>query len=89
MPWPSRAGLATPQGEQGHAHQLCSWSRQALGGPPMQALCCLCFHSTSSSLIRAFWVSSVAFSTSIILCTTSYRERTKQSKLGLPLIAEF
>lgn len=75
--------------EQGHAYQLCSWSRQALGGPPMQALCCLRFHSTSSLLIRAFCVSSVAFSTSIILCTTSYRERTKQSQINLPLTAEF
>lgn len=52
-------------------YQFCNWSRQALGGPPIQALCCLRFHSTSSSLIRAFWVSSVIFNNSIILWTTS------------------
>lgn len=56
------------------AYQFCSWSRQALGGPPMHAVCCLRFHSTSSSLIRAVCVCSVAFSSCIILFTTSYRE---------------
>lgn len=44
------------------SHQLCSWSKQALGGPPIQAICCLFFHSGNSSDTSESWICSATVS---------------------------
>lgn len=55
------------------AHQSCSWSTQALGGPPMQAICCRCFHSGSSSEIRSVSKACMMFKRSVSWSTTSWQ----------------
>lgn len=55
------------------SHQSCSWSTQALGGPPMQAICCRCFHSGSSSEIRSVSKACMIFRRSVSWSTTSWQ----------------
>lgn len=64
-------------------HQFCSWSTQALGGPPMQAICCRCFHSGSSSSIRSWIKLWVRFSSSLRKDTTSCHTEHTVSLQGL------
>lgn len=53
------------------SHQFSSRSRQILGGPPMQAICCRLFQSASSSSASIF-------------CTYSMADNSPASSLTMP-----
>lgn len=55
-------------------YQFCSWSKQTLLSPPMQAICCRRLHSASSVEISSKITGSIRFDTSDIWPITFYMD---------------
>lgn len=52
------------------SHHFCRLSRHVSAGAPMQAICCLHFHSGSSTSVRVTTISSASFKMFSICCST-------------------
>lgn len=70
------------------SHQFWRWSTQALGGPPIQAICCRCFHSGSSSEIRSESNAWVKLRRSASWITTSCKKSGDDLKINPTINSE-
>lgn len=68
-------------------YQFCSWSKQTLVSPPMQAICWRCLHSASSVEISSKTTGSILFNTSDIWLITFYRNTNKQTQTRMKVTA--
>ena len=66
------------------SYQFSSRSRQMLGGPPMQAICCRLFQSANSSSVRVFCTYSIADKSPASSLTMLWLKTKKQSQKTFP-----
>ena len=66
------------------SYQFSSRSKQMLGGPPMQAICCRLFQSANSSSVRVFCTYSIADKSPASSLTMLWLETKKQSQKTFP-----
>ena len=78
------AQLSEKKGGTSLSYQFSSRSKQMLGGPPMQAICCRLFQSANSSSVRVFCTYSIADKSPASSLTMLWLETKKHSQKTFP-----